>query len=627
MADARERLLKHYEDVERVLQKAETDVICISATTCPLSSTDVELLHKCTEAIEKMGEDFRREKENMPKGIAWDTCSIVFLGETNSGKSTLIEALRVALTKGDEKNDACWGVPIGDGSPDFTRDVVRHELRVAGHRVVLEDLPGIEGKEKALVANIERGLREANVVIYLVGNGKKPERGTVAKIRRYLRQDALVYAICNVHCAPKANRTSLDGIYEENLQEKYEDAEREAARQTQAVMKNILGANFRAVYCMNAQLAFCAAAYDRTAGVTEIVPERDGLRKAQEKYAREFAGDYDAMQELSRLSVVEGLVKSCAGGFARERIEQCKRKMKSHFRRWKEREEENVGALALLQDVCRELREIEAGERKILQKLNLAHGKFKERIELIPVRVAEKYREHYAKKLYANIEEWEEFDKDRAESFMERYKEDMQEYIKGKVEKRVREAAKILEEEYRQAGRRVEAFLWQNFETRIQSSAESAGLLSTDFNKEDTLFSDIFEGVFSVLGAVAIRGVLAAFFGLTGPAGWILGGLFVVAEKLLRYLMSREERVAKAKNAAYEFLTKLEKKLQESLQDKFDEVDLGEQVRRASYRLIEELVEERRARFFERVEAAACHLQEELACKAEEIGGYSYGEA
>ena len=210
---------------------------------------------------------------------------------------------------------------------------------------------------------------------------------------------------------------------------------------------------------------------------------------------------------------------------------------------------------------------------------------------------------------------------------MERYKEDMQEYIKGKVEKRVREAAKILEEEYRQAGRRVEAFLWQNFETRIQASAEREGFLSTDFNKEDTLFSDIFEGVFSVLGAVAIRGVLAAFFGLTGPAGWILGGLFVVAEKLLRYLMSREERVAKAKNAAYEFLTKLEKKLQESLQDKFDEVDLGEQVRRASYRLIEELVEERRARFFERVEAAACHLQEELACKAEEIGGYSYGEA
>lgn len=210
---------------------------------------------------------------------------------------------------------------------------------------------------------------------------------------------------------------------------------------------------------------------------------------------------------------------------------------------------------------------------------------------------------------------------------MERYKEDMQEYIADKVEKRVREAAKILEEEYRQAGGRVETFLWQNFETRIQSSAESAGFLSTDFNKEDTLFSDIFEGVFSVLGAVAIRGVLVAFFGLTGPVGWILGGLFVVAEKFLRYLMSREERVAKAKNAAHEFLTKLEKKLQESLQDKFDEVDLGEQVRRASYRVFEELVEERRARFFGRVEEAACHLQEELACKAEEIGGYPYGEA
>lgn len=635
MNDARERLLKHYEEIEALLCRARADVdaACVSV----MDSAECALRDACMETLGNLEKHFLDLKDKIPEGEAWDTCNVVFLGETNSGKSTLIETLLALSTDSKYmvrwreesmllKNlrrwwlkvrwflGGGWGGAIGDGSPDFTKQVVRHEVCFSEHKMMLADLPGIEGKEAELIDEIEHGLGKANVVLYLVGNSKKPERGTIEKLKRYLSQDALVYAICNIHCPAKANRVPMDGSYAENLQEKYEDAEREAARQIHESLKSAFGETFRKVDCVNVHLAFCSVAYDRAAKVTRIVRKRKGLLKAQVKYAKEFQNDYDAMQEASRIERVKDLLKSCAENFPKERVEQCKRNLWSWFCRLN------------LEEFCKDVLAEKRRGAAILERLDQAHRNFDRLIDEIPMHVTAKFRERYREMLYGKIEDWEEFDKEKAEWFIGTYERDMQEYLEIKVKERVQHAAKILEEDYRQAGRDAGMTLWRNFEAVIQTSAASKGILSVAVDDEEALFSTIVESVFSVFGAVAIRGVLAAVFGFSGPGGWVLGFVFCVGQKFLRYLMGREERIAKAKNKANRFVEDLTKQMEKSLRDACSQIGLGERVRQESYEVIRKIVRERGARL-EWMNQAIVRLQEGLEHKKEEIGGYSYGEA
>ena len=71
----------------------------------------------------------------MKKNVDWEHLNIAFYGETNAGKSTLIEAL--ISGRGDS---------IGEGYKDYTKTVTE----INSDKMHYLDMPGIEGRNNKL---------------------------------------------------------------------------------------------------------------------------------------------------------------------------------------------------------------------------------------------------------------------------------------------------------------------------------------------------------------------------------------------------------------------------------------------------------------------------------------------
>lgn len=118
------------------------------------------------------------------KEIVWDHLVVGFFGETNAGKSTTIETLRLKYGKGDRN----WvhGAIVGDGQADFTKDASEYELDIDGKHVTLIDIPGIEGDESKYAAVIKKALRRAHYVFYVHAKSQQPDEKIAFRIKEYL---------------------------------------------------------------------------------------------------------------------------------------------------------------------------------------------------------------------------------------------------------------------------------------------------------------------------------------------------------------------------------------------------------------------------------------------------------
>ena len=169
--------------------------------------------------------------------IVWDHLVVAFFGETNAGKSTLIETLRLNYGVADTNS---WNHSeiVGDGQADYTKDATEYDILINGKRVTLIDVPGIEGDEVKYAEIIEKALRKAHVVFYVQGKNKKPDAKIAQKIGRYLSDWSRVYSIYNV-------RNSLDDYDPEMLNTLPDTLNTERnidlQKQIQDVLKSILG--------------------------------------------------------------------------------------------------------------------------------------------------------------------------------------------------------------------------------------------------------------------------------------------------------------------------------------------------------------------------------------------------
>ncbi|WP_317953155.1 GTPase domain-containing protein [Staphylococcus sp. NWU MK-U1] len=106
-----------------------------------------------------------------------------FFGETNAGKSTIVET----LIKGN-------GNSIGDGTKDFTKETT--EKNYNDFKIL--DLPGMEGEENTYEDEIKKGLNKCHIIFYVSSSQKEPEEGTLNKIKRFLDKQTNIYSIMNV---------------------------------------------------------------------------------------------------------------------------------------------------------------------------------------------------------------------------------------------------------------------------------------------------------------------------------------------------------------------------------------------------------------------------------------------
>lgn len=572
MGKTREDILLLYRQISDRLMSASIEAD--RAADPGMGSVDKRAIH---EQIARMQQTFREAQYAVPDEAGWKTCNVVFFGETNAGKSTLIEALRLSYEAGRWLLEAEWGTTIGNGKADFTPKPICYDVRLGSCTLRLTDLPGIEGvlegKEQEFAVGVENALRSANVILYLVGNGKKPERGTLEKLKSYLRKDAQVYAVCNVHCKGKAQRDpAIDGLYTDELMMRMEEVQRAAAAQVSAALKGVLGDTYRGVYAMNAQLAFAAAAHDERRGCSLINPDRTDLLGSQETYAREFAQDYRAMRSASRLEMIRALLQDWAEHFVGRCYDQQLRKIGRLIEELTARGEECAGALAVLSELHAQMEREYRAFDSARAEAGSAQQVFARAIAEIPQKVASKYRTRYQEAMYRAVEkEWGgSISEKHVKQFMQKNELEMQKFIAEETQKKIDDALSVLRETYERLSEEI-----RRVERRGLGRTEWMRFTGSAFRDEKIDWAKL------ALKGVNIALLVKLFSGIRygGPIGIAV----VAAFEGIKYFMGADERTAKAKAAAKDFFAKQEETVAKFLREKLAASGIEGQIRAETY--------------------------------------------
>ncbi|GAA7102121.1 hypothetical protein ID0213_05400 [Helicobacter pylori] len=253
------------------------------------------------EVFQKLESESLKELESLKNNEEWENFTIAFYGETNAGKSTLIECLRLFFKEqskvvqqerfkrlysnyqnnyqNDERKKQAIlnelhslqdGAIIGDGRSDFTTKTKSCTLKHGNKTFTLLDVPGIEGDEKKVIQQISNATQKAHAIFYVTKKptppqkGEEKKEGTIEKIQKQLDSQTEVWTIFN---KPINNpRAFKDGLIDEN--------EKESLKILNKEMKNILGKHYEGHQIVSTQMAFYGLS-------SALLPESDFYKNKQ----------------------------------------------------------------------------------------------------------------------------------------------------------------------------------------------------------------------------------------------------------------------------------------------------------------------------------------------------------
>ena len=305
---SKEEIKKAYKNLQDILQDTQWEVSDLNGVNSQFNTVK----DKIAFAFDTKIKEAKKELNVALKDTVWDNLVIAFFGETNAGKSTIIETFRILFDDKRKKED---GLIVGDGRHDFTKTYEEYHLSIAGHPFTLIDVPGIEGNESEFKDVIKTALHKAHCVFYVQGHNKKPDRATAEKIKKYLGDWVKVYSIYNV-------RGGVSNYDEEEERETLiTPGVLKSESLIQAEFKTILGDVYAGHVTLQGLLAMSAKA--------SFSSKREDLIRGQQKLLKYFGGSADKVLEFSQFKTLTTLVEQKALNFVSEIIEANKQKLVS----------------------------------------------------------------------------------------------------------------------------------------------------------------------------------------------------------------------------------------------------------------------------------------------------------
>ncbi len=268
------------------------------------------------EALEQQIHLSQKQMEEALNGTVWDNLVIGFFGETNAGKSTIIETFRILFEENKEKGED--GIIVGDGRNDFTKDYYNYKMNINNHPFTLIDVPGFNGNMTSeFEEHIQHELHQAHCIFYILGDEKQPDVATAEQIKRYLSDWVNVYTINNV-------RGTAYNYEEEKERVRLCTAK---VKKTEALIiktfKNILSEKvYKGNVSIQARLALCSkASFSKIQRLSQLRQDQIDLLN--------YFGSEDAIFEFSEINKLITLVNGKADNFQKEIIESNKQKLTS----------------------------------------------------------------------------------------------------------------------------------------------------------------------------------------------------------------------------------------------------------------------------------------------------------
>lgn len=302
-----------------------------------------ELKTDFIKAFTKNVKDAKSQMDAIKKNVVWDHLVIAFFGETNAGKSTIIETFRIIFNETTrekklyrfdhpyfwtkffrfirnlfrKKNKELYqygidGDIVGDGSPDFTKQHKGYELHLEDNNLfTLIDVPGIEGNEVFFQKDVQADLLKAHCVFYVQGHNKQPDEATAIKIRKYLNEWVSVYAIYNVrsNADQYMDPSDRNTLMSENV--------KQVETLIQRTFSRLIGRKFKGTLCTQGLLALCSYA--------RFSKKHEDLIRKQQKLIHHF-GSADNIWNFSQFDKLKDSVDYMNDHYLDEIIEANKLK-------------------------------------------------------------------------------------------------------------------------------------------------------------------------------------------------------------------------------------------------------------------------------------------------------------
>ena len=142
------------------------------------------------------------------------------------------------------------GAIIGDGRLDFTQKNKVFFIRINNELVKIIDVPGIEGNEQKYEEEIKNAVSKSHCVFYVTSSTKTLESGTLSKVKKYIKDQADVFAIVNLRLNSYKEEyysLSFEEIYKNKL---------EAIGSISSQLKEELKGNFIDIVSINGHWGF-----------------------------------------------------------------------------------------------------------------------------------------------------------------------------------------------------------------------------------------------------------------------------------------------------------------------------------------------------------------------------------
>lgn len=390
----KDNLEKLYKELIDCINSSKSEILNLQTN----ESRFVDLKNGFIKVFSDCADKAQYQMIHIKCNVVWDHLIIAFFGETNAGKSTLIESFRIvnneptrkiALDKYDNpnlfkkllrrfyrlfnKDDYQYGVDgeiVGTGDSDFTKQYTEYELSLNGKKFTLIDVPGIEGKESDYTEIIKGALLKAHCVFYVQGKNKQPDEATADKIKDYLNEWVSVYSIYNVRSNAEKYIDAEDRV----------DLRTNDVRQVESLIQDTfyrkLGRNFKGTLCTQGLLSLCSLARfakphrkkyrfnkEKDTLNLHIFEKQKGLIKKQKKLLDLF-GSKEKVYEFSRFDDLEKVVDNMSDHYLDEIIEANKLKF-----------------IKISNDICKEIQQVFKTQQEKISNLRNALNRFCTQIE------------------------------------------------------------------------------------------------------------------------------------------------------------------------------------------------------------------------------------------------------
>ena len=596
--------------------KKSADSISADSVGADDDSTEAQSRAEQLEKVREMISDFEEKATKSAldyKNVAeFDTFTIAFYGETNAGKSTIIESLRIYFGESTKQNsrakfdkhcesykyyseaffgkifaffapylksnalkkmiDYSDGVIIGDGRADFTQKSQTYHFNNNGVKFDILDVPGIEGKENAVIDEIRKATKKAHCVFYITRNPQPPQKGdspngkskgtqpkgTIEKIKEHLGAQTEVFSIFNKSVTSPMQLS--DSIIQSNDESGLNDLDK--------IMAQTLDSDEQKHYAgrktLSAQVAFYALgdkmiSVDLPQNAKDEATKAKDLAQKREKFIAKYSKD-----ELLEKSLFLDFAKFISDDLAQNVGEKIK---KSNFNKahrillaMNETLEFAYKNYSDLYDKC--AKEVEDSCHNIERILDSAKSNF----ETASDGVIRTFKNEVRDKMYEYIEynvSDSDFE-DEFESVLEAEQESLGDNFKEAFEKVQEKISKDIEIEI------------ENLQRRISNIAKEFQSLSFKNEFDSNLNINIDSGIDKV--GLTMSGIGAGFFVWGIINGWnpiglasIAVGAIIGAYKSLRKWWSDDYKMSEQRKAVDENLRKICDNIREKANESIDD--------------------------------------------------------